>query len=373
MSPPGRPKGEYRRAQPEGSPVSPPGRPKGEYRRAQPEGRPVSPPAHLVLCTEADSEVGMGHAVRCAGLLQAVTLPHTLSVVGGGPVLASLFPDARHRSAPDWRHLDWAALDLPHIDLVLADIPFYRPRDWHRLRCPGAPLVVIDDHGGEVPADVVINGSVLPQYQCYDTPAPGRLLAGPDWALIRPEFAATPWVGPAAKAVTIVVGSGGAARDWALALADGGAAAFTGQPVQIVVGRTFDAMDRLRARCDAGGITLLSGLSATELAGLLAGSAASLITGGMVLYEAVSVGVPVVVYPQIPDLTGEAAWFAERGACIDLGLAQGTPDAAAQAVQSLLIKPETARAMSVRQRALLDGQGIARAATLITHLMETRS
>ena len=41
MSLPGRPKGEYRRAQPEGTPVSLPGRPKGEYRRAQPEGTPV--------------------------------------------------------------------------------------------------------------------------------------------------------------------------------------------------------------------------------------------------------------------------------------------------------------------------------------------
>jgi PAS domain S-box-containing protein len=43
LSPPGRPKGEDRRAQPEGSPVPPPGRPKGEDRRAQPEGSPVSP------------------------------------------------------------------------------------------------------------------------------------------------------------------------------------------------------------------------------------------------------------------------------------------------------------------------------------------
>jgi hypothetical protein len=44
MSPPGRPKGEYRSAQHEGNPVSPPGRPKGEYRSAQHEGNPVSPP-----------------------------------------------------------------------------------------------------------------------------------------------------------------------------------------------------------------------------------------------------------------------------------------------------------------------------------------
>ena len=38
MSPPGRPKGEYRSAQREGFVISPPGRPKGEYRSAQREG-----------------------------------------------------------------------------------------------------------------------------------------------------------------------------------------------------------------------------------------------------------------------------------------------------------------------------------------------
>jgi hypothetical protein len=35
MSPPGRPKGEYRSAKREGNPVGPPGRPKGEYRSAE--------------------------------------------------------------------------------------------------------------------------------------------------------------------------------------------------------------------------------------------------------------------------------------------------------------------------------------------------
>ena len=44
MSPPGRPKGEYRSAQREGTPSSSPGRPKGEYRSAQREGTPSSPP-----------------------------------------------------------------------------------------------------------------------------------------------------------------------------------------------------------------------------------------------------------------------------------------------------------------------------------------
>jgi len=44
MSPPGRPKGEFRSAQHEGTPVSPPGRPKGEFRSAQHEGTPVIAP-----------------------------------------------------------------------------------------------------------------------------------------------------------------------------------------------------------------------------------------------------------------------------------------------------------------------------------------
>ena len=42
MSPHGRPKGSYRSAQHEGTPVSPLGRPKGSYRSAQHEGTPMS-------------------------------------------------------------------------------------------------------------------------------------------------------------------------------------------------------------------------------------------------------------------------------------------------------------------------------------------
>ena len=44
MSAPGRPKGEYRRAEPEGCLMSAPGRPKGEFRSAQHEGALMSAP-----------------------------------------------------------------------------------------------------------------------------------------------------------------------------------------------------------------------------------------------------------------------------------------------------------------------------------------
>ena len=60
MSPKGRPEGEYRSAQREGTPMSPKGRPEGEYRSAQREGTPVSPKGRperecLLLLNPCDS------------------------------------------------------------------------------------------------------------------------------------------------------------------------------------------------------------------------------------------------------------------------------------------------------------------------------
>ena len=328
---------------------------------------------HIVLCTEANSVVGLGHAVRCAGLLHALPIAHDLTVLGDSPLLQSFFPDAVLRLTPDWTMLDWQKLGLPRVDLVLADIPFYRPRDWDRVRCSDVPLVAIDDHGGLVPADVVINGTVLPQYQRYDPArSPGRLCAGPDWALVRPEFAATPWQGAASTTLTGVVGSGAEARDWALGIAATGARQFHAEHVRLVVGGAFDAMSQLREACQRGGIDLYVGISAAELSKLLASSSAALVTAGMVLYESVTTGVPVVTFPQIADLMGEAAWFAEHGACIDLGLPNSSPQQAAQAVNRLIEDTAVAQAMSERQHALLDGQGIARAAALLMELLETR-
>ena len=77
MSPPGRPKGEYRSVQREGLSIRPPGRPKGEYRSAARKGNPLGPAATLqarltalapsVLEIHDDSAEHAGHAGAAAG------------------------------------------------------------------------------------------------------------------------------------------------------------------------------------------------------------------------------------------------------------------------------------------------------------------
>ena len=55
MSPPGRPKGEYRSAKHGGCLMSPPGRPKGEYRSATHGGCLMSPQSRLKAHTAVRS------------------------------------------------------------------------------------------------------------------------------------------------------------------------------------------------------------------------------------------------------------------------------------------------------------------------------
>jgi len=56
MSPPGRPKGEYRSAQREGFVIRPPGRPKGQYRSAQREGTRIGGQMNALTAIIAEDE-----------------------------------------------------------------------------------------------------------------------------------------------------------------------------------------------------------------------------------------------------------------------------------------------------------------------------
>ena len=335
---------------------------------------------HIVLCCEADEEVGMGHAVRCEALLNLLSSKISnilqLTVIGSSIFINKLFPEARKIPPPDWSNLDWEKYDLSQIDLVLADIPFYRSRDWKKIRHPTAPLVVIDDHGGIVPANLVINGTVLPAYHEYHHPLPEKLIVGPKHALIRQEFASIKWESQKSQGVTIIVGGGNEARKWILEImqiyGQVGSAAFADRSVTVVVGSTFYGIDQLIGICKEYNIVLHTGLSSLEMARLMAMSEVVLVTAGMVLYEAITIGVPTVTYPQIPDLIQEAAWFASKKACIDLGADNNACNRALVAVRDLLSSKDKAINMSLIQRELLDGLGLNRVANEILKLLELK-
>jgi spore coat polysaccharide biosynthesis predicted glycosyltransferase SpsG len=327
-------------------------------------------PIRLLLRIDANHRVGFGHAVRSSALVATLRLVTELVVAGDDlHALASFFPSARLRSVE--RDNLTAILDSEQPDAVLVDLPRHTPNMWSVLRGNGRPVIAVDDEGGAVTADLVINGTVLDDYHLYPAlSSRGRALVGSAYTLLRPAFGTTPWRNPDRRSVAVVVGSGERAWRWAFALMGHGLDRSNWGEVSFVVGASCAEIETLRQASDRAGVRLISGLDAPALANLLARSRVALITGGMILYEALAVGVPAVVFPQIPNLIPEAAWFAARGAIRDLGFEGGMDMAlVGTAVRNLLRDRAEAGTQSTRARALVDGRGLDRAARVVEALL----
>ena len=114
VSPPGRPKGEYRSAQREGTPVSPPGRPKGEYRSAQREGAPVT--AGAAWFSRVGTPLARGDRDAIAGLLLSAAEPPRVGIRGlahwhevGAVIRAADWDDAGEEREEEERQRLWQA------------------------------------------------------------------------------------------------------------------------------------------------------------------------------------------------------------------------------------------------------------------------
>lgn len=331
---------------------------------------------HLLVRLDANHQIGMGHAVRVSAILRLLRTQHYVTVIGEGELIADLFSGLQIVSVNMTDPNSFPRL-IREIkpDLVLVDHPQPGHEFWRQLRESDGniPVVAIDDEGGDVDADLIINGEVLDRYHHYPLLRPrSRLLAGQDYALIRPIFAETPWHPTIEPSVVIVAGSADRARDWALQLTSGVLDMRNWGKVRVIVGRAFPDLPRLQSNCDNLGVTLESGLSGENMAQALAQANVALITGGMILYEAIAVGVPAVVFPQVQNMVPVTQWFAERGCIVDLGYGGGTNSRLiAETVGRLLDSSSARLAMSSTQRSTIDGRGMKRVAAVIDNLLAT--
>lgn len=328
---------------------------------------------HLVARLDATHESGMAHAIRVDAILREIARPFSLTVIGRGEPLAQFFPDAT-RLDPDavqagqpWE----SGLAALRPDLLLIDLPRALAVRWDGLRAAyHGKIALIDDWGGAVDADLIINGTVLDAYHHYPAARAGAtILTGPRHALLRPAFQRCRWREPARENLVVVVGGGERAADWAGFLAR--QMPWPDMPATLVVGAAFPRLAELAALAASEKFTLRVGLSGDELARLLAQASLALTTGGMIVYECLALGTPLLFFPQLHDLLPEAEWFAARGVGRSLGYEGGFDAEWVRAeVAALLTDAAERQAMSKRQRALIDGLGASRAAAAIEDLLD---
>lgn len=328
-------------------------------------------PINLLVRVDGNDRIGFGHAVRVSSLLHAIKLPLRTAVASYDAPVANLFPRGRLELLSK-RHSFRAVLARYNYDAVVVDLPRPAPGLWEQLRRTERPVIAVDDYGGAIAADLIVNGTVLPEYHRYPSRSiRGRVLVGPRYILIRPEFGKTRWTKPRHRSVAIVIGSGRRAHDWAFKLASSSLNRSGWGRVTMVVGTAFPKLELLSRACSKAGIILRHGLPANALSTLFARSSVGLITGGMVVYEALAVGVPAVIFPQMTNLVREANWFKAQRCARIIGFHQGFDmDYVGREVTALLHDEVLAQRMSTRARKVIDGRGTTRAASAIVELLQ---
>jgi len=183
--------------------------------------------------------------------------------------------------------------------------------------------------------------------------------------LVRPEFALTPWKGHLDSGLCIVIGSGQPALEWAFFLVGKVIPLLTGISVSMVVGGGFTQWAELKEICKHHQVNLYRHLNAKDMAHLVSNSSLVLATAGMIVYESVVVGAPLMAYPQLPEMKAEAEWFARQQACINIEAEAWRAPLLATSINRTIQDHEKLRQISASQRHLMDGHGAQRACLLI--------
>lgn len=340
----------------------------------------------VLIRADAGADIGMGHAMRSLALAQALlgeghrvswvgridpaSLAARIASQGAGLVRLNEEPGTEGDLAATLRHGEGA-------DWIVVDGYSFGPEYLAALRRTGACIMVVDD-APRFPfydADLLLDQNLHTPPARYLLPPAGRLLTGPRYALLRPEFGCRP-AHPAPKpepASNILVTMGGSDPS--------GVTAEVLEAVNSVAARIREA--RLEVRVVLGhanlrGAEALSRIksqdvhveilqSVENMEPLMDWAHLAITAGGSTCWELAAMGVPMIILLTAPNQEPVAAGLDRAGAAISLGPAGSLdPAALGGAVETLLADADRRASMAQRGRQLVDGLGAARVADALS-------
>jgi UDP-2,4-diacetamido-2,4,6-trideoxy-beta-L-altropyranose hydrolase len=322
----------------------------------------------ILFVADAGPAVGGGHVMRSLTLAKALEAQGATYAFVGPPAVSELLdafsPDSARIPAEDLA----AAAVRESFDAIVFDHYGLSEPD-HRAMAKDRPVLVIDDLADRpLGADIVLDAGPARRAQDYLglTPDHTRLLLGPEFAPVRPEFAAL--------------------REPALA--------WRGEPVQRVLiamgltdvgGVTARIVDRVRPRVQDVGLDIVLGATAPSAAGLLktarrdprlslhvdtphmarltAEADIAIGASGSSTWERCVLGLPSVLVVLADNQRPAAKAMAERGAALVVDVADADFDAAFdRALIRLLRDADLRRDLARASSEVCDGLGAGRTA-----------
>jgi len=309
----------------------------------------------------AGPRIGFGHLMRCRALARALGVRPIVSIRGGSVA-------RRQAEALGCIVTNDGPLVLRDGHVLIVDDPSpAHARGWLlRAAREGVATATIHDRGiGSRAADLIVDGSIT------------RTPVGLARALCGTRFTVLDRRVLAARAARRRRGSHRVPRRVLIALGGG----------SHVLAAARSLVDAIVRRCSTATIDVATGLCGNTARpslgvarwierpdGLAADFAAcdvAVVGGGVTLYEACAIGVPVVALAVVAGQRPAVAGFAARGAAIDAGsLAAGKRAiaTAAAAVAQLLADSHGRRRRESAARNIVDGQGARRVASRIRTL-----
>ena len=343
---------------------------------------------HALFRADASPELGTGHVVRCRTLAAELQrrgwtvsfasrdLPPELarSIRGSRMELIELVSAA----GLDAEHAVIAAVVARPVTVAVVD-HYGIGADWQRAAGVWAErMMAIDDLADRFQAvDLVLNqnpGAGPSRYRALVPPA-ARILDGPTYALVRPEFAVArlrrqgePSHHGRVDRILVFI-SGSDPHDVTRRAAR--AATAIGVPVDVVVGAAYPFLARLQAWAAVQPLIELH-VDSHEMAALMERADISIGAPGSASWERCTLGLPSVLVTLADNQVEIARHLADVGAALDLGWHAAVTTAELEdALVALAADPARLIAMSKAAAQITDGQGTVRVADELERLVAT--
>ena len=344
---------------------------------------------HLVIRADCSRAVGIGHAMRCLALVQALRDRGGVATVAGrlAPAVAKRFQREGARLAllpeelsreDDARLLNDVCQAAGPGAAVVVDGYTFDEAYLAAVSRAGIVTAVIDDynHLPSYQTQVLINPNPNAASIAYQTAPETLRLLGTAYTPLRREFTKACEL-PAREAPTmarhILVTAGGAdvegfTLDAIQVLSRCG---LPGLRVRVVLGPAYRDHERLSARLAQAPFSAEALRDVEDMTPLMSWAHLAVTAGGSTCHELACLGVPFLACPLAENQTGLCAGYAEAGAgrLLDHSLT-GFVDALGDAVARLAEDKAARQAMAAAGRSLIDGRGASRIVEAIDTLIQ---
>ena len=342
----------------------------------------------LIIRADANTEIGLGHVMRCLALAQGITKTGIQPVfvirdydqkisnmIQQRGINTAIIPADSNRAEDCELTLKYA--DLHRATLIVTDLGHagtLTQQDEYReflqqLKVSKRFLITIDDlNEMNFPSDIVINPNCGAEKLHYPAGSQAEFLLGPAYFIFRPEFIAAAVVKREIKkeATNVLVAmSGSDPLDLTGKVAGALAASKKTNSLNLCFVLGMDYTDSKISKLNKilkdyrGTHELLRGPD--NMAELMFWADIAITGAGLTKYEAAVTGTPSIIIPQYTHLVKLAEEFAKSGATINLGLGDNiTEETIAKAITRLLGDVSLRTIMSQKGKALVDGKGIGR-------------